>query len=129
MTLAQLDPRFTEWADKTAELKPTGATARLVNTCLLSEQIRSPCIQPLLDILHCREMLGGRERQVERERKRERERERMDGYLSQRSHPSLRQGREAGCLWHKRPEPGPDPNHLRDGERKQERKKARETLL
>ena len=116
MTLAQLDPRFTEWADKTAELKPTGATARLVNTC----------IQPLLDILHCREMLRGRERQVERERKRERERERMDGYLSQRSHPSLRQGREAGCLWHKRPEPGPDPNHLRDGERKKERKKERE---
>lgn len=33
-------------------------------------------------------------------------------YLSQHNHPWQRQGRVAGCLWHKRPEPGLDPSHL-----------------
>lgn len=33
-------------------------------------------------------------------------------YLSQHNHPWQKQGRVAGCLWHKRPEPGLDPSHL-----------------
>lgn len=38
-------------------------------------------------------------------------------HLSQHNHPWQKQGRVAGCLWHKRPEPGLDPSHLW-GERK-----------
>lgn len=33
-------------------------------------------------------------------------------YLSQHIHPWQKQGRVAGCLWHKRPEPGLDPSRL-----------------
>lgn len=36
----------------------------------------------------------------------------FSAYLSPHNHPWQRLGRVAGCLWHKRPEPGLDPSHL-----------------